>query len=179
MLKKVRESSANHTLSVKQVCRVYSAQEFLSYSQSYENIKHSTEVSAQAHDKNSCAQCICQTIAFLSDACQPKLIVSTKKKKKKILSENLRLMSDLKSLRQCLLCILECDPLLLRCQQFVLQPLNQVLLSELLLSTRTDTSNSEEAVTDFGSRTSLWSSVSLSVILAFWIRISSGKIFID
>ena len=40
-------TDTNGTLSAKQVWRVYSAQELLSYSQSYENIKHSTKVAAE------------------------------------------------------------------------------------------------------------------------------------
>ena len=48
MLKKVHvPTDTNHTLGAKQVWRVYSAQEFLSYSQSYENIKHSAKVAAE------------------------------------------------------------------------------------------------------------------------------------
>ena len=47
MLKKVCvPTDTNRTLSAKQVWCVYSAQE-LSYSQSYENIKHSTKVAAE------------------------------------------------------------------------------------------------------------------------------------
>ena len=48
MLKKVRvPTDTKRTLGAKQVWRVYSAQELLSYSQSYENIKHSTKVAAE------------------------------------------------------------------------------------------------------------------------------------
>ena len=48
MLKKVRvPTDTNRTLGAKQVWHVYSAQELLSYSQSYENIKHSTKVAAE------------------------------------------------------------------------------------------------------------------------------------
>ena len=48
MLKKVRvPTDTNRTLSAKQVWRVYSAQEFLSYSQSFENIKHPTKVATE------------------------------------------------------------------------------------------------------------------------------------
>ena len=47
---------------------------------------------------------------------------------KNIWSENRRRISDLESLRQCLLCILECDPPVHRHERFVLQPLNRVLL---------------------------------------------------
>ena len=47
MLKKVRvPTDTNQTLGAKQVWRVHSAQE-LSYSQTYENIKHSTKVAAE------------------------------------------------------------------------------------------------------------------------------------
>ena len=46
MLKKVRVPT-NRTLGAKQAWRVYSAQELLSYSQSYENIKHSTKVAQE------------------------------------------------------------------------------------------------------------------------------------
>ena len=62
MLKKVRvPTDTNCTLGAKQVWHVYSAQELLSYSQNYENIKHSIKVAAE---QESCAQCISLTLSL-------------------------------------------------------------------------------------------------------------------
>ena len=99
--------------------------------------------------------------------------------KQNIWSENRRQISDLELLRQCLLCILECDLPLHRHQRFVLQPPNGVLLlffRFVIVNTHWYIRfGALEAVTDFGSRTSLQSSVSSPIISSSGAELAPAK----